>query len=542
MSYYKSNSAKRGRYSSSGDEDDGCKELREKLRGEEFRNLDIPGKADYLLRNVFKLKDFRTTEQKEAIYNAMKGIGDTYICFPTGAGKSLCYQLPALSRSGVTIVFSPLIALMEDQVNYLRSLNIKCCAWNSNLDDTERSSICRDLMGEKPPKHRIVYTSPESINSKFFCKIVKKLGSSGRLNFFVVDEAHCISYWGHEFRSDYLKLSRMRSLCWTVPWIILTATANPETESSILRSLQCNTFQKGALKIFKTTPRRKNLFYDVFFEEAFREGETREKHILEYIKMMTRVLKARHGKDFNDFVGIVYCRTIDSCTKMAKFLSENGLPSAAYHSQLPIDEKTSVQEQWMSNVLTAVCATIAFGMGINKSNVRFIVHHFPPDNLAAYYQESGRAGRNGEESYCRLYYSQKIKKKMTVFLKEKLKEIEGEEIQEEIKEIRRNSAVDNYQKMIEYCESTGCRNQALCKYFQPSERIDDCKDHCDACKHGQILKARLKMFRDYVPKSKKKEIPSTILKRPPSASDKDISDDDDTGHPAAKKVRLAEDE
>uniref|UniRef100_A0A0K0EWL2 ATP-dependent DNA helicase n=1 Tax=Strongyloides venezuelensis TaxID=75913 RepID=A0A0K0EWL2_STRVS len=542
MSYYKSSSARRRTSSSFSDENDGCKELGEKLMSEEFRNLDIPGKADYLLHNVFKLEDFRTIEQKEAIYNAMKERGDTYICFPTGAGKSLCYQLPALSRSGVTIVFSPLIALMEDQVNYLRSLNIKCCAWNSNLSDEERSNICKDLIGDKPPRHRIVYTSPESINNNFFCKIVKKLGSFGRLNFFVVDEAHCISYWGHEFRSDYLKLSRIRSLCYNVPWIILTATANPETEASILRSLQCNTFMKGALKIFKTTPRRKNLFYDVFFEEAFKEGETLQKHISEYIKLITRVLKVRHGENFDDFAGIVYCRTIDSCTKMARFLSDNGLPSAAYHSQLSADEKKSVQDLWMRNELTAVCATIAFGMGINKSNVRFIVHHFPPDNLAAYYQESGRAGRDGEESYCRLYYSQKIKKKMTVFLKEKLKEIEGEEAKEEIKEIRRNSAVDNYKKMIEYCESTGCRNQALCKFFQPSECIDDCKDHCDACKHGQILKARLKMFRDYVPNSKKKRISSTTLKKAPCASDVDTSDDNDTGHPAAKKMRLAVDE
>uniref|UniRef100_A0A0K0E9E2 ATP-dependent DNA helicase n=1 Tax=Strongyloides stercoralis TaxID=6248 RepID=A0A0K0E9E2_STRER len=534
MSYYSKNNKKtKNACDFSDDKDDCYEELSTKLRNEEFINLDIPEKAEYLLHNVFKLQNFRTPEQREAIYNAMKRCRDTYICFPTGAGKSLCYQLPALAKNGVTIVFSPLISLMEDQVKYLRSINIKCCTWNSTLDDLERSKITKDLMGEKLPENRIVYVSPESVNNKFFCKIIKKLNMMNRLNFFVVDEAHCISYWGHEFRSDYLKLSIMRTLCWTIPWIILTATANTETEHSIIRSLKCDTTLNG-IKIFKTTPWRKNLFYDVFFEEVFEKGITLEKHILEYIKMITRIFKKKEGQNFKNVSGIVYCRTVKNCGKMAEFLTYNGISSAAYHSQLPSDNKKTIQEEWMKNKIHVVCATIAFGMGINKADVKFIIHHFPPDNLASYYQESGRAGRNGEQSFCRLYYSQKIKRKMKIFLNEKLKIIEDDVNSNEIKETRKKVAINDYEKVIEYCESVKCRNQTLCSYFEPSKNII-CENQCDACKQRMILMQRLNIFKNNISKVGKNIVPKSTLKRHISESDMSISSDDENYNPKIKR-------
>uniref|UniRef100_A0A0N4ZH68 ATP-dependent DNA helicase n=1 Tax=Parastrongyloides trichosuri TaxID=131310 RepID=A0A0N4ZH68_PARTI len=494
----------------------GMKDVDDLVNTEAFLSMNAPMKATYLLKNIFGLTRFRKP-QRIVVENAIRRNTDIYISFPTGGGKSLCYQLPAMSRKGVTIVFSPLLALIEDQLSSLLKKNIRCCAWNSMLTTEERSSISKDLFSKEPTYH-IVYTTPESSINEFFRKMIQDLNRRDLLNYFIVDEAHCVSQWGHDFRPKYLLLSELRGLCPDVPWMALTATANPDMERDIMKQLKFG----SKYKIFKTSPYRANIYYDVVFSEYLIQKEKKKKMIecndnekdhvslvedmvaknysiikedsVKYIKNLIQVFEKRAGRAFKGCSGIVYCRSRNECEEISAFFRNNGISSSHYHAGISKYDKTRIQEEWMSNKLVVICATIAFGMGIDKSDVRFVIHLSSPDDLAAYYQESGRAGRDGLRSYCRLYHSANISEKSNFFFSKKIDEIKNSAKEDnEQKEKKIAHLTHTHNKMVEYCEAERCRHVMMCEYFGDTT-CEPCGSNCDFCRSRDKLSKQRQLF------------------------------------------------
>ncbi|CEF62813.1 ATP-dependent DNA helicase Q5 [Strongyloides ratti] len=492
-------------------DEEAMNDIDDKLKAQDFLALNPGRKATYLLKNIFNYTIFRKPHQRNVVVDAIKRNSDIFVSFPTGAGKSLCYQLPALSKPGVTIVFSPLIALIQDQISSLLKKNIRCCAWDSTLSTSDRSTISKDLFSNSP-KYHVVYTTPESSKNEFFRSMMKSLYSKNLLNYFVVDEAHCVSQWGHDFRPAYLMISELRDICPNVPWMALTATANNLVEEDILKQLK----YPKKFKTYRTSPYRSNLFYDVVIAEYLLKKEEdiknkenkdcktvvntmsamdyknqRERNCTEviqrdavkYIKNLINTYKKRNGKEFKGFSGIVYCRSRVKCEEMSNFFIQNGISSCHYHAGLGKDEKKNILDKWMVNELTVICATIAFGMGIDKSDVRFVIHTSTPDDLASYYQESGRAGRDGERSYCRIYHSSYIKS--------------NEKDNEEEKNRKCKQLNYTFEKMIEYCEKEKCRHSMLCEYFGETECIR-CEKNCDFCRDKDRFHKQMESFRNEI--------------------------------------------
>uniref|UniRef100_A0A0N5A1W0 ATP-dependent DNA helicase n=1 Tax=Parastrongyloides trichosuri TaxID=131310 RepID=A0A0N5A1W0_PARTI len=473
------------------------KQIDEVLNSTEFIQKSVKERALYVLKNVFNHEKFRNKDQEQAITTAIERKYDIYITFPTGAGKSLCYQLPSLCKPGVTIVFSPLIALIQDQISALTEKNIRCCAWNSTLTDKERSENAKDMFS-KYPKYRLVYTTPESAQTEFFQRMLKSLYENNMLNYMVVDEAHCISQWGHDFRPKYSMLSMLRKFTIGVPWLALTATASKSVELDIKKSLQFND-----CKHFQTSPYRPNLFYDVVSENSLIRAaklnqtdneipSTINGDMITHINKITNDLKNEQGDNFKGCSGIIYCRSRDLCGQYAAFLQAKGILAASYHAKLKKSEKIEIQEKWMKNEVTVICATIAFGMGIDKADVRFVFHIGAPNDLAAYYQESGRAGRDGLKSYCRLYISddtistsEHFKQRSLYFIKR------DKNCDESVKKIKEENLNYSYKKMTQYYSEEKCRHTMLCSYFG-DESMSKCNVNCDICVMESSSKENLK--------------------------------------------------
>uniref|UniRef100_A0A0K0F9Q2 ATP-dependent DNA helicase n=1 Tax=Strongyloides venezuelensis TaxID=75913 RepID=A0A0K0F9Q2_STRVS len=483
------------------------KEVDKYLSSAEFLALTNEERAICLLRGVFNHESFRSKEQKKAIFKILEGDSDVYISFPTGAGKSLCYQLPSLCKPGVTIVFSPLLALILDQINGLIKKNIRCCQWNSAISKDDREKISRDLRSDKPSYH-IVFTTPESGKNLFFRDILKSLFEKNLLNYLVVDESHCVSQWGHDFRPDYLKLCELKNLFSMVPLIALTATASETVEEDIKRNLRLSI---SKCKTFKISPFRKNLFYEVVTAESLPEldgmkfGDLKKdeykmeqikEDISNFIKKLMIHFKKQNGSSNYSYSGIVYCRSRNQCEEMANFLASKNISATAYHAKFKSKEKIEIQRKWMNNEISVICATIAFGMGIDKEDVRFVIHTCSPDDLAAYYQETGRAGRDGKRSYCKLYHSTNLKKRAEFFNKGSLARIDKSKGDENSKRMKKESLIESFKKMMEYCESECCRHKLLCEYFG-DKSLKSCKNNCDFCREPQKVKERLKKFNTY---------------------------------------------
>ncbi|KHN84803.1 ATP-dependent DNA helicase Q5 [Toxocara canis] len=420
---------------------------------------ELQKQAKDVLRDIFGYEKYKTPIQKKAILGILRKKWDVFVCLPTGGGKSLCYQLPALVHSGVTIIFSPLIALIQDQVLACKARGIRCDSLNSKCTADERASIIEDLRSPCP-QIRMLYITPESAATPNIQRLISSLSKRGLINYFVVDEAHCVTHWGHDFRPDYLKLGNLRSLAPEVRWIALTATANSRAQDDILKQLKLSN-----IRMYKASTFRANLYYDVVIKDqiqyapefvgsgivycrtreecekmaarlteegvpahAYHAGLSSKRHVALFImKALSRTEKRpddkksssvtvssqfldvnkreSHGQKVFVGSGIVYCRTREECEKMAARLTEEGVPAHAYHAGLSSKMRDSIQEKWMSNEVPVIAATISFGMGIDKADVRLVVHWTSSQNLAAYYQESGRAGRDGKRSYCRIYYS-----------------------------------------------------------------------------------------------------------------------------------------
>ncbi len=400
-----------------------------------------PVSADHLahlLKQVFGYDRFRPL-QREIIDASLAG-RDALAVLPTGAGKSLCFQLPALAypRPALTIVVSPLIALMKDQVDQLSAAGVSATFLNSSLGADEAKRRFRGLYAGE---YKLLYVAPERLMLDGFTERLKEWA----VRLIAVDEAHCISEWGHDFRPEYRQLAKLRELLPTVPVMGLTATATPRVRDDIVKHLA---LREPA--VFVASFNRPNLTYRV---------ETKD----EPIKQLLAFLKERPHD-----AGIVYCASRKQTEKLADSLNDRGIAARAYHAGLEAAERTRNQEAFLRDEIRVVCATIAFGMGINKPNVRFVVHYDLPKNVEGYYQETGRAGRDGLPADCLLLYSAGDAAKQRHFI---------DEITDEAEKAR---ARRQLRQMLDYADTTGCRRVELMRYFGETFQACDC-GACDNC-------------------------------------------------------------
>jgi ATP-dependent DNA helicase RecQ len=386
-----------------------------------------------LLKQYFGFSSFRPL-QEEIIRDALAG-RDVFALLPTGGGKSLCFQLPALAREGLTVVVSPLIALMKDQVDALQAAGMPATFLNSSLNADESRKRLRSLHNGEC---RLLYVAPERLMLSGFLADLQKWNVS----LFAIDEAHCISEWGHDFRPEYRQLARIRELFPRVPFMALTATATERVREDIVEHLKLRTPSR-----YVASFNRPNLTYRVIakskpFDQLF------------------EFLRARPKES-----GIVYCLSRKGAESVAERLNENGIRAKPYHAGLTPKERSEHQEMFLRDNVRVICATIAFGMGINKPNVRFVVHYDLPKNIEGYYQETGRAGRDGLPGECLLLFSAGDAVKQTTFIDEKPNPQEREIARKQLRQ------------MVHYAESANCRRVELLNYF--SETFAD--EYCGGC-------------------------------------------------------------
>ena len=387
------------------------------------------------LKKHFGYTAFRPL-QEEIVCDALAG-RDVFALMPTGGGKSLCFQLPALLRDGLTIVISPLISLMKDQVDALQASGVAATFLNSALDGTQARSRLRGLYNGE---FRLLYVAPERLMLNSFIEKVKEW----KVAQIAIDEAHCISEWGHDFRPEYRELARLRELLPDVPIMALTATATERVRSDILQQLKLRDS-----RCYIASFDRPNLTYRVVPKSAPYE------QLLEFLRERP-----------NDS-GIVYCASRKSADSIAAKLNADGIPAKPYHAGLEAKERAQNQEMFLRDNVRVVSATIAFGMGINKPNVRFVVHYDLPKNIESYYQETGRAGRDGLPSDCVLLFSAGDVVKQTRFIEEK-------------NESEARIAREQLRQMVHYAETRECRRTTLLRYFA-EERPDQPCNGCDNC-------------------------------------------------------------
>ena len=389
-----------------------------------------------ILKSYFGHSRFR--ENQEAIIDAILDGKDALMLLPTGGGKSLCYQLPALMKSGVAIVISPLLALMHDQVLALQSANIKAKMLSSMQSLQEAKEIEQELL---EGKIKLLYVAPERLLNEYFFAFLHRIN----ISFFVVDEAHCLSQWGHEFREQYRLLYRLRESFANIPIAAFTATATPLVQSDILQTLQLK-----EPKIVKGIAFRDNLF----IETKYRVGDGKAQ--------LVEFLQKQNGSS-----GIVYAFSRKACEKLAEYLNSQGFKAKAFHAGLESELKKQIFKEFLDDDIEIVVATIAFGMGIDKSNIRFVVHTSLPKSIEGYYQEIGRAGRDGLKAKVLLLYAVQDLAQQRGFI---------DELQDSS---YKQSAIDKLNQMYRYASSSICRHKMIAKYF--SDNIDSCKTWCDNC-------------------------------------------------------------
>ena len=381
---------------------------------------------------------------QEAIIEHLVGGGDAFVLMPTGGGKSLCYQLPALIMEGTAIVISPLIALMKNQVDLLRGFEDSTGGsvahfLNSSLSRQQIDEVRVDLVSGKT---KILYVAPESLTKEENVAMLREV----KISLYAVDEAHCISEWGHDFRPEYRRIRHLVDSIGRAPIIALTATATPKVQSDILKNLGI-----PAAKVFKSSFNRPNLYYEV------RDKVDPEKDIIKFIRQNA-------GKS-----GIIYCLSRKKVEELAELLCINGIKALPYHAGLDAKTRADNQDKFLMEEVDVIVATIAFGMGIDKPDVRFVIHYDIPKSIESYYQETGRAGRDGQEGLCIAYYSYKDIQKLEKFM-------QGKPISEQ--EISRQLLSE----VVSYAESGQCRRRLLLNYFGEEFHEDNCHC-CDNCIH-----------------------------------------------------------
>ncbi len=389
-----------------------------------------------ILKEVFGYTSFRP--HQEEIINACLEQKDTFALLPTGGGKSLCFQLPALVQPGLTLVVSPLIALMKDQVDALQAAGVAATYLNSTLGADETRARMRGLhQGE----YKLLYAAPERLMMDHWEENLR----AWNVSLLAIDEAHCISEWGHDFRPEYRQLSRLRDLLPEIPVMALTATATERVQSDILQRLSLRD-----PSIFIASFNRPNLTYRIV---------PKQKPIDQVIEFLSKRPQE---------AGIIYCSSRKGTEKLADSLQARGMSALPYHAGLTPEQRSNHQEAFLRDEVKTICATIAFGMGINKPNVRYVVHHDLPKNLESYYQETGRAGRDGLPSECLLLFSAGDAAKQTHFIDEMTNEEEQENARLQLN------------RVIHYCESTVCRRVDLLSYFGETWQEIPCEG-CDNC-------------------------------------------------------------
>lgn len=390
------------------------------------------------LKEYFGFDNFKGN-QEAIIKNVLAG-RNTFVLMPTGGGKSLCYQLPALISEGTAIVISPLIALMKNQVDAMRSFSAAegvAHFLNSSLTKTEILKVKEDILEGKT---KLLYVAPESLTKDSNVEFLQKIP----ISFFAVDEAHCISEWGHDFRTEYRKIRPIVEQIGKAPIIALTATATPKVQHDIQKNLDMLDAE-----VFKSSFNRPNLYYEV------RPKNDPTKDIIKFIKN-------HEGKS-----GIIYCLSRKKVEELAEVLQINGIKAAAYHAGMDANTRSANQDKFLMEEVDVIVATIAFGMGIDKPDVRFVIHYDIPKSLEGYYQETGRAGRDGGEGICVTYYSYKDIQKLEKFM-------QGKPIAEQ--EIGKQLLMET----VSYAETSMCRRKVLLHYFGEDYEEENC-GCCDNC-------------------------------------------------------------
>ena len=418
------------------------------------------------MKERFHLRGFRPN-QLEAI-NATLGGKNAFVLMPTGGGKSLCYQLPSIVSSGntrgVTVVISPLLSLMQDQVDHLQKLKIQAFLINSEVTAEHRRLVMGSLRDPTPEKYiQLLYVTPEMISkSEAMVNVFRDLHRRKRLARIVIDEAHCVSQWGHDFRPDYKLLGEVRQQFKDVPVMALTATATENVKVDVIHNLGIN-----GCEIFTQSFNRPNLTYEV-------RSKGKAKDVLDSIaNTITTTYKNQSG--------IIYCLSRQNCENIAEKLSkEYGVKAHHYHAGMDPPEKQSIQKQWQAGGYHVIVATIAFGMGIDKPDVRFVIHHTIPKSLEGYYQETGRAGRDGKRSGCYLYYGYQD----TSALKRMIDDGDGSWEQKE----RQRKMLRN---VVQFCENkSDCRRVQVLNYFNESFQREDCNGACDNCNSDSTFESQ----------------------------------------------------
>ena len=390
------------------------------------------------LKKYFGFSQFKG--EQEAVIQSILDKKDTFVIMPTGGGKSMCYQLPALISKGTAIVVSPLIALMKNQVDALRGSSSSdhiAHFMNSSLNKTDLAQVKEDL---KAAKTKLLYVAPETLTKQENIDFFKSI----QVSFFAIDEAHCISEWGHDFRPEYRRLREIISAIDRVPIIALTATATPKVQQDIQKNLGMSD-----ANVFKASFNRPNLYYEV---NPKKEANSQ----------IVKFINQNKGKS-----GIVYCLSRKKVEEVAETLQINGIKALPYHAGLDASTRARHQDQFLMEDTDVIVATIAFGMGIDKPDVRFVIHHDIPKSLEGYYQETGRAGRDGGEGKCIAFYSYKDIEKLEKFL-------QGKPVAEQ--EIGRQLIFET----VSYAETAVCRRKQLLHYFGESYEDDNC-GNCDNC-------------------------------------------------------------
>ena len=392
------------------------------------------------LQRFFGYESFKG-EQEAIIKNVLEG-NDTFVIMPTGGGKSMCYQLPALISEGTAIVISPLIALMKNQVDAIRGFGSDegvAHFLNSSLTKGEIQQVKKDILQRKT---KLLYVAPESLTKEENLAFLKEI----KISFFAIDEAHCISEWGHDFRPEYRRLRPIMEQIGKVPIIALTATATEKVQMDIQKNLN---MQKAS--VFKSSFNRANLYYEV------RPKVDVMREIIKYIRQ-------HQGKS-----GIVYCLSRKKVEEVAQTLTVNGIKALPYHAGLDAGQRARHQDMFLMEEADVIVATIAFGMGIDKPDVRFVIHHDIPKSLEGYYQETGRSGRDGREGRCISFYSYKDIEKLEKFMK-------GKPVAEQ--EIGKQLLIET----VGYAETSVCRRKVLLHYFGEEYETENCQS-CDNCLH-----------------------------------------------------------
>ncbi len=389
-----------------------------------------------LLSQYFGYQKFRPLQ--EEVISSFINNKDTLVLMPTGGGKSICYQIPALMKDGTILVISPLIALMKDQVDALRSMGISATYLNSTLSPEEQNTVMHDA---QLGKYKLLYIAPERLGNPHFITFLKQINLSG----IAVDEAHCISQWGHDFRPDYRNLQLFKSQFPHLPIIALTASATPKVQKDIVENLHLEN-----VNIFQSSFYRKNLSLQI-------APKRNMKHKI--------VLECTKNKDN---ATIIYCYSRKETEEIAEMLQQEGIKAKAYHAGLPNEIRNAVQDQFLKDDIQVVTATIAFGMGVDKPNIRTIIHTNFPKTLEGYYQETGRAGRDGLDSKCILMWSRGDARKHEFFIdKSDNKE------QADLERIKMN-------EVMQFCDQRKCRWNQIISYFGETPEFEEC-GNCDIC-------------------------------------------------------------